>query len=278
MAVPSIRSLNMQDIKSFGNLARTNLFQVTIDGVGNGNGDGQSFSTFLTEQSQRYGISQFSSGFKDQLSVLCYEASLPTSSYATAEVKDNFMGVPQEFAHTRITTDIDFSFYIDRDYKVLMFFEAWMDYIAGTGAAQLQSNGSPTPYNQYYRRFHYPDNYKTDNLYIKKFERDWSTPNAPNVSYQFINSFPKNVTSIPITYGEAEILKVTVTMNYDRYIMRREYAPLNIEQQQSAFEQNLLNATSTQIPGTTIFGLSGSATGAENNQNSINIANEQSIA
>jgi len=160
------------------------------------------------------------------LSILCYEASLPTSSYATAEVKDNFIGVPQEFAHTRITTDIDFSFYIDRDYKVLMFFEAWMDYISGTGASQLQANNNPTPYSQYYRRFHYPDEYKTDNLYIKKFEKDWAASNATNISYQFINAFPKNVTSIPITYGEAEILKVTVTMNYDRYISRREYAPV----------------------------------------------------
>ena len=28
--------------------------------------------------------------------------ALPATAYATAEVKDNFMGVPQEFAHTRI--------------------------------------------------------------------------------------------------------------------------------------------------------------------------------
>lgn len=228
MAVPSIRSLNMQDIKSFGNLARTNLFQVTINGVGSGTVPAQdSFATFLSLYSQKYGVPSLSSQFKDQLSILCHETSLPTSSYATAEVKDNFIGVPQEFAHTRITTDIDFSFYIDRDYKVLMFFEAWMDYISGAGElAQVQSNGSPTP--GYYRRFKYPDYYKTDSLYIKKFERDWSATNATNISYQFINAFPKNVTSIPITYGEAEILKVTVTMNYDRYISRREYTPNSI--------------------------------------------------
>ena len=42
--------------------------------------------------------------------ILCSDASLPTSSYATAEVKDNFMGIPQQFAHTRIYTDIDFTF------------------------------------------------------------------------------------------------------------------------------------------------------------------------
>ena len=44
--------------------------------------------------------------------LLCSDAVLPTTSYATGEVKDNFMGIPQEFAHTRLYTDIDFSFYI----------------------------------------------------------------------------------------------------------------------------------------------------------------------
>ena len=30
--------------------------------------------------------------------LFCADASLPASAYATGEVKDNFMGVPQEFA------------------------------------------------------------------------------------------------------------------------------------------------------------------------------------
>ena len=33
------------------------------------------------------------------------------------------MGVPQQFAHTRFYTDIDFSFYIDEDYTLLKIFE-----------------------------------------------------------------------------------------------------------------------------------------------------------
>ena len=51
--------------------------------------------------------------------LLCSEASLPGTSLATAEVKDNFMGIPQEFAHTRLYTDIDFTFLIDYDYTIL---------------------------------------------------------------------------------------------------------------------------------------------------------------
>ncbi len=54
--------------------------------------------------------------------ILCNDASLPATTYATAEVKDNFMGVPQEFAHSRLYTDIDFSFYVDKDYTLLRIF------------------------------------------------------------------------------------------------------------------------------------------------------------
>ena len=65
------------------------------------------------------------------IGIMCSEASLPTSSFATSEVKDNFQGINQQFAHTRIYIESDFTFYIDRDYNVLKFFEGCMDYIAG---------------------------------------------------------------------------------------------------------------------------------------------------
>ena len=39
--------------------------------------------------------------------------------------------------------------------------------------------------------------------------------------YEFVNAFPKSLTSMPVNYGAADILKVTVSFNYDRYIMTR---------------------------------------------------------
>ena len=38
------------------------------------------------------------------------------------------------------------------------------------------------------------------------------------IDYQFINAFPKLVTAIPATYA-ADLLKVTVSFTYDRYIV-----------------------------------------------------------
>ena len=52
-------------------------------------------------------------------------------------------------------------------------------------------------------------------MFITKFEKDYNS----QIDYQFINAFPKTITSIPVSYGEADLLKVTVSFNYDRYIM-----------------------------------------------------------
>jgi len=142
--------------------------------------------------------------------LLCSDAVLPTTSYATGEVKDNFMGIPQEFAHTRLYTDIDFSFYIDTDYTNLRLFEGWMDFISSGSLGEI---GELT--DNYYKRYRYPDEYKVQTMFISKFEKNISS----QIDYQFINAFPKTMTTIPVSYGDAELLKVNVTFNYDRYVV-----------------------------------------------------------
>lgn len=224
---PSIIPAPMTVLPSFLNLARSNLYQVSIEPQWGENKNEITFLKHLANSKLPYGSINYitDTDFRKTLSFLCAEATIPTSSYATSEVKDNFMGVAQEFAHTRINTDIDFTFYIDRDYKILQFFEAWIDYISG--GSEISSNDTKYYGGNYYRRFHYPNSYKNKaGVFIKKFEKNWQSSNATNISYQLINSFPKSVSAISVAYGEAEILKATVTMNYDRYIMRREYAPI----------------------------------------------------
>ena len=185
-----------------GPLAQTNHFLVTISS--------------LTPEVESY-IQSFSnaSDFRRFLAerggILCSDASLPTSSYATAEVKDNFMGIPQQFAHTRIYTDIDFTFYVDENYTLLKIFEGWMEYIS-SGASPFMEQQTKS----FYRRMRYPDSYKCNTLYINKFEKNFRR----TMRYQFINAFPKAMSSVPVSYGSAEILKVTVSFNYDRYIVR----------------------------------------------------------
>jgi len=185
-----------------GPLAQTNHFLVTLSSLT------PEVETYLQSFSKASDYRRFLS---ERAGILCSDATLPTTAYATAEVRDNFMGIPQQYAHTRIYTDIDFTFYIDEDYTLLKIFEGWMEYIAsGSNPFMKQQTKS------YYRRMRYPDSYKCNTLYVNKFEKNYKR----TMRYQFINAFPKAMSSVPVSYGPADILKVTVSFNYDRYIVR----------------------------------------------------------
>ena len=202
MAETTIRPYNLSVAKNIiGPLAQTNHFQVTFSSLR------PSVESYLRDYLKVDDIRNFLSR---RAGILCDSASLPTTAYATAEVRDNFMGVPQQFAHTRIYTDLDFSFYVDEDYTLLKIFEGWMEYIAsGANASTLQDDRA------YFRRMRYPDSYKCDTMYINKFEKNFKK----TMRYRFVNVFPKAMSAVPVAYGPADILKVNVSFNFDRYIV-----------------------------------------------------------
>ena len=200
-----VQKITMTDTKlKFGNLSLNNQYQVHFAGFN---------TSIINYLRNNLGILNADDFISRQMGILCFDASLPASALATAEVKDNFMGVPQEFAHSRLYTDIDFTFYIDKDYSLLTIFEGWMDYI--TSGAEREVDDLQKPY---YRRLKYPDTYKVSSMYISKFEKNADR----GITYQFINAFPKSITPIPVTYGSADLLKVSVSFNYDRYIVNRK--------------------------------------------------------
>ena len=202
MAETTIKPYNLSVAKNIiGPLAQTNHFQVTFSSLR------PSVETYLKDYLSVDDIRNFLSR---RAGILCDSASLPTTAYATAEVRDNFMGVPQQFAHTRIYTDLDFSFYIDEDYTLLKIFEGWMEYISsGANNSTLQDDRA------FFRRMRYPDSYKCDTMYINKFEKNFKR----TLRYRFVNVFPKAMSAIPVAYGPAELLKVSVSFNFDRYIV-----------------------------------------------------------
>ena len=198
----------MDDAKvKFGSLSLNNQYQVHFAGL---NGDVIQFLKFDKR------IDNVQDFISRETGILCSDASLPASAYATAEVKDNFMGVPQEFVHSRLYTDIDFTFYVDQDYTVLNIFEGWMDYISSGADGEVADFQKP-----FYRRMRYPDTYKCDTMFITKFEKNQKRL----LRYQFINAFPKAITPMPVTYGQADLLRVTVSFNYDRYIVANKVNP-----------------------------------------------------
>ena len=147
-----------------------------------------------------------------ELGLLCADASLPATSFGTLEVNGHFQGRTEVFAHTRIYPSLSLTFYETLDHKTLMFFEEWQRSMTQEGSLESR-------YDHFYR-MKFPEEYKCDSIFITKFEKNYSESGfAPTLVYQFIRAFPKNVSSVPVAYGQSEFTKVTVEFAYDRYIV-----------------------------------------------------------
>ena len=157
----------------------------------------------------------------------CSEASLPGSSIATHELNNDFTGVTERHAYRRLYDDrADFSFYVDRNYTSIRFFETWISYIVGENDIKGQE------FPSYSYRVNYPKKYITQALYITKFEKDTDPyqrksinsnarikPNNTTLQYKFINAFPTSITSMLVSYDGSQLLKCTVSFTYSRYIV-----------------------------------------------------------
>lgn len=141
----------------------------------------------------------------------CTEASLPGSTLATYDINDSFPGVTEKIAYRRLYDDrADFTFYVDGDYKIIQFFENWISFIAMENDIEYQRT------KQFTHRVEYRDSYSTDNLYIVKFERDYS---GKSLMYQFIGAYPISINSMPVTYDSSQLLRCTVSFTYMRYVV-----------------------------------------------------------
>ena len=191
-----VRPRRISDFKpALTNLAQTSHYQVIFGGLPlplrqhlNVRGVGY---RFITETS----------------GLLCYSASLPGSSLATANIKGNFMGVVENMAHSRLFTEIGLEFYVDNEYRTLKFLEHWMEFIAN-GSAHRKST------DDYYFRMEYPSDYKSNQTKIVKFDRDYKE----EIEYTFYGMFPIDLSSTTVKYENSEILKATATFSFDRYI------------------------------------------------------------
>ena len=200
----------MADIKSrLLSPATTNNYEVffglpTSEGLQSGE---ESLLSYI-QSNVNLGIPQF--GNEDELLIMlsCTDTSLPGSSFTTHELTNDRTGITEKHVYRRqYDGQIDFTFMVDSNYKITRFFELWMGYIIGQ---DVEFN--PASLNASYR-VKFPKAYKTQALHVTKFEKD----NAQRLSYTFTDAFPLSVASTPVSYGLAELLKVTVTMSYTKY-------------------------------------------------------------
>ena len=153
----------------------------------------------------------------DEMGLLCSRASLPGSSFATADIVGNFTGVTERMIHTRQFVQMDLDFYVDDEYRALKFLEHWMEF-AANGSTLV--DGIDPAVKGYYYRMMYPDDYKCDYTKIVKFERDYKR----YIEYRFIGLFPISLNATTVSYEGSQILKATASFNYERYIAGQSYS------------------------------------------------------
>jgi len=226
----------ISDIKPlFTNLAQTSHYEVKFGGLP---------SQLLSYLSTRGVDSRF---IAEDAGLLCFNASLPTTQFATAEISGNYIGITENFAHRRIYQDISFEFYVDRNYKTLKFLEHWMEFIAS--GASYPINGIHNPINRnvdqgYFTRMQYPEYYKCNKTKIIKFDRDYQK----EIEYTFIGLYPYNIASIPVSYTQSDVMKMQATFKIERYAIGKSLSLDIFRGNDNNNQQNQSNPSVPQEP------------------------------
>ena len=148
----------------------------------------------------------------EDLGLYASEAVLPGSSFADVEVSGDRQGITERMPFKRIYDDVTLTFMVDRKYKVLKYFEAWMQLI---NPLHGQTGGKAD--NQI-MTLNYPKDYKCT-MSVVKFNKDYFRNGGAYVYYCFIRSWPLSISSVPVNYESGSILKLNVTFRYERYVM-----------------------------------------------------------
>ena len=202
MSAGTPRSYTVSELKTrFLNIAQNSIYHIKF-------GVPPSVSSFLSARSINFqNISN--------IELLCSETALPGTSLATHEATNDYHGVTEKMAYRRMYDDtIDLTFYVDRDYRVIEFFDSWIDYITGQGTTFSRDQYKE---KTAYYRMNYPETYKSD-IFLMKYEKDY----GQSMQYTFVNSFPINIISTPINYEASQLLKCTVSFSYIRYVRERK--------------------------------------------------------
>ena len=199
-------------VKSFAQI-RSNLLQPALT---------SHFVVHITEPEARYGWPGVKAennietiGFankQDQLMLLCSEALLPGSTFATHQITSDRTGVTERHVYRRQFDDrIDLTFLVnagENAYLPIRFFETWMKFISAEGNQQGNSVRNPA----YSYRVRYPDEYY-GGLTVTKFERSHDS----EIKYNFLNAYPTSIVSMPVSYDTSQLMKCTVSFSYVRY-------------------------------------------------------------
>ena len=148
----------------------------------------------------------------EDLGLYVTDAVLPGSSFADVEVSGDRQGITERMPFKRIYDDVTLTFMVDKDYKVMKYFEAWIQLIN-----PLHGDTGGKADNQV-MTLNYPKDYKCT-MSVVKFNKDFFNRGGGYVYYCFVRSWPLSISSVPVNYDSGSILKLNVTFRYERYVM-----------------------------------------------------------
>ena len=148
----------------------------------------------------------------EDLGLYASDAVLPGSSFADVEVSGDRQGITERMPFKRIYDDVTITFMVDRNYRVLKYFEAWLQLIN-----PLHGDTDGKARNQV-MTLNYPKKYKC-NMSVVKFNKDYFRRGGAYIYYCFVRSWPLSMSSIPVNYDSGSVLKLNVTFRYERYVV-----------------------------------------------------------
>tara|TARA_B100000085_G_scaffold281109_1_gene307141 strand:- start:757 stop:1863 length:1107 start_codon:yes stop_codon:yes gene_type:complete len=180
--------------------------------------------------------------FTKKMSLLCTQAEIPGTKFSETTTIGHHQGIQESFPNLRNFPPLNLTFYCDADHVILEVLESWMTYINPVFTGLRNSNA--------YTRFNYPETYK-ETIHISKFERDTFTSRAVNrtyrsniTSYEFVNAWPADLTSMRVAYGDSNVLRCSVQFAYDRFFTSFNYA--DMRSQVINTPQNIVNSKEIQ--------------------------------
>ena len=228
-----LKTDELSQVGEFGNITPSfnNLYDVFIDFGGS-----DTLFKYIGAHSLLGGQGGLgSAGPGDYLALFCSEAVLPGSQIETQSVDGLRQGVTQHFATYRRYPDINLTFYSQKDYYTQDVFNAWMEFISPTKNSTVEGANKNNFNNAAYKRLKYPNSYKCD-ITITAFSKDFlkrkerlsgissitEPSRVPNfIEYKLKRAFPVNIVAAPLAFGNAELIKVTLTFKYDYFFIDR---------------------------------------------------------
>ncbi len=127
--------------------------------------------------------------FRDDILLFCEGAQLPSKSFASNPHR--MFGETRQVPYEKLFNELNLSFYVDNDYKVKDFFEAWM------GTVQNRGN----------RKFNYYDSYTTT---VEMIILD--VADNPKYRVRFNEVYIKEVGDMDYNYGHRDIQKLPIKL------------------------------------------------------------------